>query len=164
MDDIKIINMKDVPDTLPKLIELLSDQNLSLVEIDVQMGWGAGETKRKLERYPLLAKTANEARVLAMRRAGLSKVESFKVIADAHKADGDDGKADHDIRLKAADRALALMGEKTGLIGGGTTVQGDIRINITSPEDIERLDKIASALLEITSRMGVKKVDTIDAV
>lgn len=147
---------KDIPADLVKLIELLSDYNLSLPEVDARMGWVPGATKDKLNKFPILARTANEARVLAMRTAGLSKVESFKVIADAHKADDHDGLADHDIRLKAADRALALMGEKTVATSGPTVQARDINITITDPLEIDRLERIASSLSEITARMEIK--------
>jgi hypothetical protein len=150
------------PPEYTKLIELLCDNNLSMIDIDARMGWAEGETARKIRRYPLLAKTATEARALAMREAGLSKVESFKVIASAHGASTADERPDHEVRLKAADRALALMGEKT--VGGGPTVAiKDININITNPEDIARLEKITQAMDEITQRMNLKK-KTIDVV
>ena len=155
-----IIDINTLPSSAKKLIELLADYNLTVSQVDIAMRaeypeWEDGDTRKMLDKHPLLANTANESRVIAMRVAGISKLGSFKVIAEAHSAEKE-GEPDHEVRLKAADRALNLMGEK---MNAPIVVAKEINIQINTPEEIDRLEKITEMMDVITQRMKVKTID-----
>lgn len=111
----------DPPPEVVKLIELLVNPNLSMGEIDSLMSWPVGKTRRTLTAYPLLARTANEARVLAFRNSGLEapRLGAYKAIVEALAATksvqtGDftwADEPDHAIRLKAANQILKVLGD-----------------------------------------------------
>jgi hypothetical protein len=121
---------------LSRLIEYLADPNLTMSDIDEKMmeefphlvkeGWAIGSTRKKVNKYPILARTKAEARALLWRTVGLSKVDGYKVIADAMSANtySLDGTAypDHKTRLSASDRMLTLMGENVNPAGAKTNV------------------------------------------
>jgi hypothetical protein len=124
------------PPILSRMITLLADVNLTMDDIDVKLmeefpvlvteGWGIGSTRKKIKKYPLLARTAAEARMLLWRELGRSKIDGYRVISeamDAEKvaADGSITK-DHDIRMKAADRMLTLQGENVNPAGAKTNI------------------------------------------
>ena len=134
------------------LISYLCDVNLTMDEIDEKMlkqfpelvkcGWGIGSTRAKVKKYPILARTASEGRMLLWREVGRSKIDGFKVISEAMNAEkiAVDGSAtaDHEVRMKAADRMLTLMGESVNPAGAKTniTLNGDNqKILITSSDN-----------------------------
>lgn len=108
--------IKTIPAEVEKLIELLADPNNKASDIDDMFGWASGECVRKLRLYPLLRRTVEEARVLGLRRVGLEKEDCYKVYKDATlavktKNEAGEMMEDHEVRIKAADRVLVLMGE-----------------------------------------------------
>ena len=121
---------------ISKFIELLCDINLTFDDVDEKMmaefpklreeGWSLGSSRDKVKRYPILARTAAEARMLLWREVGLSKRDVFNVYAEATRAEkvALDGSRteDHDIRIKGADRAATLMGENVNPAGAKTNI------------------------------------------
>lgn len=129
--------VRDVPPEIVDLVRLLADPNLTTADIDMEMNWPAGETRRKLNKYPILARTAQEARILAFRKVGLEspRLAAYQVIADALKANkrvydnlGNvvDEVIDHKIRLEAAQKMLRILGDDSGPI---LNVEGDLISN-----------------------------------
>lgn len=133
------------PTEMQEFVGLLSDANLSNNEVDEAMNWPIGTTANKMQRWPELRELRKEARLMAMRAAGLDKAGAYKVYVEGLKAEKAmvvDGSleyvTDHDVRIKAADRVATLLGEKP-LGNGGTTIAVGVQINL-STEERELLD------------------------
>lgn len=161
----------DAPPEMHKLIALLATPDISLSEIDEQMGWPLGETRSKLKRWPILAKTATEARMLAMRAAGLEKTDAYKVYKEALDAektvsvedntnDVEPGsrtnvtEPDHKIRITAADRVLTLFGESPVTPrpqSAPTYQQNNITVNSS---DVTLLTEIMGRMERLQERMN----------
>lgn len=152
------------PEEYKKLVELLCDYNLTSDEVDLQMmnivpEWRLGDAKRKMRRYPLLARTVAEGKALAMRQAGADKVESIKRYVEAQGAvksvpcgSDENGTvyssvSDHDVRMKASDRILTLMGESPVVVSKVDVAIDNRQINIGEDvlrefvSAVDRLDK-----------------------
>lgn len=158
---------KKPPPIFSRLVELLADVNLSMDEVDMKImeefpqlkeeGWAIGSTRKKVKKYPSLARTAAEARMLLWREVGKSKIDGYKVYADAVEADkvapNGDAVPDHDIRIKGADRMLALMGENVNPNGA--------RINVNLPGDNAKIMIMTSegSPLPFPSREEIKDGD-----
>jgi hypothetical protein len=122
---------------LSRLIELLADTNLTMNDVDIKImeefpelvaeGWTIGSTRKKIKRYPVLARTVNEARTLLWREVGRSKLDGYRVISEALDAVSvaPDGSTvpNHDIRLKANTQMMTLMGECVNPAGAKTNIQ-----------------------------------------
>jgi hypothetical protein len=148
-----------------RMIELLTDVNLTMNEIDEKMmqefpqlikeGWHIGSTREKVKKYPLLARTASEARVLLWRELGRSKIDGFRVISEAMEAQKatPDGVLveDHDMRMKAADRMLTLMGEQVSPAGA--------KVNINMPGDSNKIVIMTSDGRELKSDEELRTTD-----
>ena len=136
---------------ISKFIDLLCDINLTLSDVDEKMmaefpqlrneGWTIGSSKAKVKKFPILARTAAEARMLLWREVGLDKKDVFQVYKDATLAEKVtiDGtrEPDHDIRIKGADRAATLMGENVNPAGAKTNIPvtgADAKILIQTSE------------------------------
>lgn len=121
---------------LTRMIELMVDVNLTMDEVDQKLmaefpvllkeGWHIGSTREKVKKYPILARTASEARALLWREVGVCKKDVFQVYADGMKAEKRDMTGstdkDHEIRMKAADRVATLMGESVNPAGAKTNI------------------------------------------
>lgn len=135
-----------IPVEMKNFVELLSDANLSNSDVDEAMGWDAGTTVHKLQRWPSLQALKSEARLMALRSAGVEKADAYRVYKEALAAEKPlvvDGNieyvTDHDVRIKAADRIATLLGEKPVSGGNSTTVALGVQINLSS-EERELLD------------------------
>lgn len=140
------------PKIIGRMIELLTDVNLDPSDVDRKLmeefphlkdeGWRVGSTKQKMKKYPLIAKTAKEARALLWRKVGRSKIDGFKAISDCLKATKTSGdgsvEPDHKMRHDAAKTMLTLMGEDTSSSGAKTNInisgEGDHKIMIVSSD------------------------------
>lgn len=142
-----------------RMIELLSDINLTMRDVDeklmkefpelVAQGWTVGSTRMKVQKYPVLARTANEARAMLWREVGRSKIDAYRAISDAIEATsvdlGGTERPNHDIRLKASDRMLALMGENSTPAGAKMNItvgSGDHKIMIVTSDGTKLNDII----------------------
>lgn len=138
----------DPPPVIKRIIELMSDLDLTMADVDRQIvidfpelreeGWKVGSTRKFLKKYPILKTTIKQSRALLWRDAGMSRLDAYKVIADAKEAvkiAGDGSEAiDHKTRMDASDRFLGLNGE--AVKGSGTSVHiggdGDHKIMIVT--------------------------------
>jgi hypothetical protein len=135
--------LENPPEDIKKLITLLADANLTFSQIDTEMGFPQGETKRKLERWPILRQAGLEARTLALREAGIDKAKVYRVYSeamDANTSTPDGLMEDHKTRIMGADRAAVLLGEKISSTGN-VNVQVNNNVSLT-PEDVDRLEGI----------------------
>lgn len=125
------------PKELETLLGYLDDPNLENEDIDRLMCWPIGETGRKLLRYEQLKEYKKKARALGLRRAGLSKQESYTAYKEGLSAEREtvtgEVKPDHKVRILAADRVLTLLGEKP--VGGGVHVAVGVQVNSISDEE-----------------------------
>lgn len=139
--------LENPPEDLKKLISLLADSNLTFNQIDQEMGFPLGETRKKLERWPILKQAGLEARALALRTAGIDKAKVYKVYSEAMDANTTlptgELAEDHKTRIMGADRAAVLLGEKISSTGN-VNVQVNNNVALT-PEDVDRLEAILTA-------------------
>lgn len=134
--------LENPPEEIKKLVGLLADANLTMAQIDTEMGFPIGETRKKLERWPILRQAGLEARTLALREAGIDKAKVYRVYSEAMDANTitPEGQTeDHKTRIMGADRAAVLLGEKISSTGNV-----NVQINNTgiTPEDVDRLEGI----------------------
>jgi hypothetical protein len=135
--------LENPPEDLKKLISLLADSNLTFNQIDQEMGFPLGETRKKLERWPILKQAGLEARALALRTAGIDKAKVYKVYSEAMDANTITPEGimeDHKTRIMGADRAAVLLGEKISSTGN-VNVQVNNNVALT-PDDVDRLEAI----------------------
>lgn len=107
-------------DVVGTFLALVVDFNLCWDKIDAEMmrrfpeeGWKLGRAQEAYKKYPALREDVAATRALAIREAGLDKVESMKVIKEQESATTESGHPDGRLRLMAAKESLALMGEKS---------------------------------------------------
>ena len=148
LTEISLPSVKPRSLMVSRLIELLCDINLTFSDVDEkmmaefpQLRAEGFSSKDKVKKFPILARTAAEGRMLLWREVGLDKKGVYQVYKDATGADkvALDGnrEPDHDIRIKGADRAATLMGENINPAGAKTniTVTGaDAKILIQTSE------------------------------
>lgn len=117
--------LPNAPAETQRLIDFLANPNLTTVQIDQEMGFPAGETRRLISRYPALAKKAQEARLMAFRLVGIDspRLKAYTAIKDALEAEKSqpcganefgveyEKVADHKIRLEAAQKILKILGD-----------------------------------------------------
>lgn len=136
--------LKDPPPELVKFIDLLSNPSLVPKDIDYLMGWDAGQTRKKLLQYPILARTANEAKVIAYRMVGVDspRLSAYKAYVDALEATrseqvGYDGSTeqgifekvpDHRIRIDAANKILKSLGDDVGVVVNNNETELHVKI------------------------------------
>lgn len=143
---------------MKRIIELLTDTNLSYSDIDIKLmeefphlveeGWKVGSMRKKVKKYPIFGRTAKESRALIWRELGRSKKDGFKVFSDAIDAnqvaaDGTE-RPDHKTRMEASKAMLALMGENTSPQGAKINMSlgtGDNKIMIVT-SDGKQLDDV----------------------
>jgi len=124
-----------------------SQPDISLSEIDEHMGWETGRMLGLVKKYPRFKEDLKECKILAMRSVGLEKVGAYKVYKEAMEAErslaaGEDvvTEPDHKTRVMAADRVMALYGEKvTG--GSSMSVAVGVQVMLTVEEKAE-LDEL----------------------
>lgn len=145
-----IIKVSEAPEELKKFIELASDPDVELREIDRHFGWEEGESRRKIQAYPLLKSLIKETKIMALKALGISKADAYKVYKDAMSAEDIEGMPSHEVRMKAADRVLALYGERVNGGGSGVTVaiqNNDNRVMTVNREDVAaRREILVSAI------------------
>lgn len=171
MDTIPTL-LPDAPPEVKKLIELLANPSLTTMDVDQEMGWPEGETRRKLKQYPLLAKTANEARVIAFRAVGLDapRIAAFRAIADALTATKREQCGnfeyvevpDHGTRLKAANQILKVLGDDASVIAeAGKDVELHLKIyNIVNQRKTAKVIDVDKAGVVTSTRTGGLEVVT----
>jgi galactokinase len=148
-----IIRVTEAPEELKKFIELASDPDVELKDIDRHFGWEEGESRRKIQAYPLLKSLIKETKIMALKALGVSKADAYRVYKDAMSAESVEGMPEHDVRMKAADRVLALYGERvTGVGGGGVTVaiqNNDNRVMTVNREDVAARREILMSAINV---------------
>ncbi len=172
-----------LPNALPltqKLIDLIANPNLTTKEIDEQMGWHEGETRRLIARCPALMVKANEARILAFKLVGLEapRLGAYKAIKEGLEAtkrlpDGSDD-IDHKIRLEAAQKILNILGDDLPppVINQTNNFYGDMAEKIETYK-LMTVEELESKALEFMSkgrgpsandtRIGVEQVPNNDS-
>ena len=117
----------EIPEEVQKFLDLLVDPNYTPEQIDEIMSYPVGETSKKIREQKWLRDTIKDARMVALRRAGINKAICYEVYKEGLKAikispTGSE-EPDHDTRIKAADRLLNMLGERPAG-GSGNMVAG----------------------------------------
>lgn len=142
--------LNDIPDETRRFIKLACDPNLQMVEIEDQMGWERGHGTKMLKKFPMLRQAVEEGRILAMRSAGIEKMDAYKVYKNGMTATGVTKEGheyeDHRTRIMAADRVLNLLGESPlGKNGVEVKTQSVVVVNGMG----ERLERALSHRFEV---------------
>ncbi len=117
----------EIPDEVQKFLDLLVDPNYTPEQIDEIMSYPVGETSKKIREQKWLRDTIKDARMVALRRAGINKAICYSVYREALTATRTTNlgaiEPDFDTRIKAADRLLNMLGERPAG-GSGNMVAG----------------------------------------
>jgi hypothetical protein len=117
----------EIPDEVQKFLDLLVDPNYTPEQIDEIMSYPIGETSKKIREQKWLRDTIKDARMVALRRAGINKAICYEVYHQALTATRTSNlgatEPDFDTRIKAADRLLNMLGERPAG-GSGNMVAG----------------------------------------
>ncbi len=123
----KSLKLPEIPEEVQKFLDLLVDPNYTPEQIDEIMSYPVGETSKKIREQKWLRDTIKDARMVALRRAGINKAICYEIYREALSAikispTGSE-EPDHDTRIKAADRLLNMLGERPAG-GSGNMVAG----------------------------------------
>lgn len=123
----KSLKLPEIPDEVQKFLDLLVDPNYTPDQIDEIMGYSVGETSKKIKENKWIRDTIKDARMVALRRAGINKAICYDVYREALTAVRTSNlgatEPDYDTRIKAADRLLNMLGERpTGGQGGSVGI------------------------------------------
>ncbi len=117
----------EIPEEVQKFLDLLVDPNYTPDQIDEIMGYSVGETSKKIKENKWIRDTIKDARMVALRRAGINKAICYDVYREALTAVRTSNlgatEPDYDTRIKAADRLLNMLGERPNG-GAGNMVAG----------------------------------------